>query len=167
MLTKKNYYVYFIIITLIVLTGLFFYYQNYSLQKTYEFHRINLNMSGMCSPGKPAFVIYYADNCKTCTSTLNSFKNVTSLFGLWGNNTFYSGYFCAWTFNISSYNENLSNVPYTAISLYNSVGKNLVPMIIFNGEYYKIGGFKNNETAYYDILHYICISTNNSEPQCS
>jgi hypothetical protein len=152
----------------VIAAGMFFYYQNYMLEQTYAFHSIDLNMSGLCSPSKPAFVIYYANNCKTCTSTLSSFKEVTSLFGLWGNNTFYSGYFCAWDFNISGYNNNVSSdIPYSAISLYNSIGKNMVPMIIFNGEYYKIGGFQNNQTAYSEILNYICVSTNNSEPQCT
>lgn len=167
MLTKRSYYVYFAVAAAVVIAGIFLYYQNYLLEQTYAFHSSNLNMSGLCSPGEPSFVIYYSDSCRTCTSTLDSFENVTSLFGLWGNNTFYSGYFCAWAFNVSGYNGNISaEIPDSAVSLYDSVGKNLVPLIVFNGEYYKIGGFENNQTAYTDILKYICLSTNNSEPQC-
>ncbi|EFD92947.1 MAG: hypothetical protein BJBARM5_0321 [Candidatus Parvarchaeum acidophilus ARMAN-5] len=165
---KKIYYVYLALVIVVFITGAFLYYQNYKLQQLYAFHSTDLNMSGLCSPGKPTLVIYYADSCTTCTSTLDSFKNVTSLFGVWGNNTFYSGYFCAWAFNISNYNNNVSsNIPDSAVSLYNSIGENKIPLIIFNGEYYKIGGFRNNQTAYNDILNYICLSTNDSDPQCT
>jgi hypothetical protein len=165
---KSLYYVYLALVIVVFITGAFLYYQNYKLQQLYAFHSTDLNMSGLCSPGKPTLVIYYADSCTTCTSTLDSFKNVTSLFGVWGNNTFYSGYFCAWAFNISNYNNNVSsNIPDSAVSLYNSIGENKIPLIIFNGEYYKIGGFRNNQTAYNDILNYICLSTNDSDPQCT
>ncbi len=165
--TKRGYYVYFVVITALVLISIFFYYQTRSLDALYAFHPTSLNMSGLCSPGKPSFVIYYADNCRTCTSTLNSFENATSLFGLWENNTFYSGYFCAWNVNISAYNGNsTADIPYSAVSLFNSIGQDRVPMIIFNGKYYKIGGFTNNQTAYSDILSYICLSINTSAPQC-
>jgi hypothetical protein len=112
-------------------------------------------------------VIYYADNCKTCASTLDSFQNVTSLFGLWENNTFYSGYFCAWKFNISAYNSDVtSNLPDSAVYVFNQIGVDRVPLIVFNGKYYKVGGFSNNKTAYSDILNYICLSVNESMPQC-
>ncbi len=168
MLTRKVYYIYLAFAVAVILVSVFLYYQNYTLQQLYAFHSTDINMSGLCSPGKPSLVLYYADSCKTCTSTLDSFENATSLFGIWGNNTFYSGYFCAWVFNISTYNQNISdNIPDSAVEIYNSLGKNLVPMIVFNGKYYKIGGFKNNQTAYNDIIKYICLSTNESEPECS
>ena len=112
-------------------------------------------------------MIYYSDSCRTCASTLGSFENATSLFGLWENNTFYSGYFCAWTFNISAYNGNSStDTPYAAVSVFNQIGKDMVPMVVFNGRYYKIGGFADNRTAYDEILKYVCLSINNSAPQC-
>ena len=168
MLTKSKYYVYYAIIIVLVMLSIFLYYQNYYLSNLYSFHKTDLNMSGLCSPKMPSFVIYYADNCRTCASAVNSFQNVTSLFGLWSNNTFYSGYFCAWKFNISAYNNNLTNnIPDSAISLFNQIGINRVPLIVFNGEYYKVGGFTNNETAYNQILNYICLSVNESLPQCS
>lgn len=168
MLTKSRYYIYSVIIFVLIMLAIFFYYQTYSLNSLYSVHQTDLNMSGLCSPNLPSFVIYYADNCRTCTSTVNSFQNVTSLFGLWGNNTFYSGYFCAWEFNISAYNSNITNnLPDSAVSIFNEIGADRVPLIVFNGKYYKIGGFANNETAYNDILKYICLSVNESLPQCS
>ncbi|MCL4362796.1 MAG: hypothetical protein OH338_02085 [Candidatus Parvarchaeota archaeon] len=168
MLTKSRYYIYSVVIFVLLMLAIFFYYQTYSLNSLYSFHKTDLNMSGLCSPNLPSFVIYYADNCKTCTSTVDSFQNVTSLFGLWGNKTFYSGYFCAWEFNISAYNNNVTaNLPDSAVSIFNQIGVNRVPLIVFNGKYYKVGGFANNQTAYNDILKYICLSVNESLPQCS
>ncbi|MCL4373044.1 hypothetical protein M1384_03205 [Candidatus Parvarchaeota archaeon] len=168
MLTKTRYYLYLAIILVLVMLSIFFFYQNYSLNRLYSFHKADLNMSGLCSPNMPSFVIYYADNCRTCASTVNSFQNVTSLFGLWSNNTFYSGYFCAWKFNISAYNNNITNnIPDSAVLLFNQIAVNKVPLIVFNGKYYKVGGFTDNETAYNEILNYICLSVNESLPQCS
>ena len=168
MQTKFKYYAYSAMIFALLMLAIFFYYQTYSLDSLYAFHKTNLNMSGLCSQNMPSFVVYYANNCRTCTSTLDSFENVTSLFGLWGNGTFYSGYFCAWEFNISAYNLNLtSNLPDSAVSIFNQIGEDRVPLMVFNGEYYKIGGFPNNQTAYNDILKYICLSINESVPQCS
>ena len=168
MLTRFRYYLYATIIAVLLIIAIFFYYQTYSLNSLYSFHETNLNMSGLCSQNTPSLVIYYADNCRTCTDTIDSFQNVTSLFGLWGNNTFYSGYFCAWKFNISAYNSNTTNdLPDAAISIFNQIGMDRVPMIVFNGKYYKIGGFSNNQTAYNNILKYICLSINESMPQCS
>ncbi len=167
MLTKPKYYVYSLIIIVLVILSVFFYYQTYSINKLYSFHKISINMSGLCSPNMSSVVIYYADNCKTCASTLDSFQNVTSLFGLWENNTFYSGYFCAWKFNISAYNSDVtSNLPDSAVYVFNQIGVDRVPLIVFNGKYYKVGGFSNNKTAYSDILNYICLSVNESMPQC-
>ena len=168
MLTKFKYYIYSVIILVILMLSIFSYYNTYSLNNLYSFHETNLNMSGLCSPNIPSFVIYYADNCKTCTVTIDSFQNVTSLFGLWGNGTFYSGYFCAWKFNISAYNRNItSNLPDSAITLFDQIGADRVPLIVFNGRYYKVGGFSNNQTAYNNILKYICLSINESLPQCT
>ncbi len=169
MQTKSKYYVYSLIILALVVISIFFYYQTYSFDALYAFHSTDLNVSGLCSSGEPSLIIYYANNCRTCTSTLDSFENVTSLFGLWSNNTFYGGYFCAWDFNISAYNQNSTsyNVPDAAISLFNQIPGDRVPLIIFNGKYYKVGGFTNNQTAYQDILKYVCLSINESAPQCS
>ncbi len=134
----------------------------------YAFHSADINVSYLCNGGEPSVVLFYGPNTTSTYTEIGSFVNTTSLFGLWTGDRFYSGYFCAWKFNVSAYNQNASSVdaPLSAMNLFDQLSQGRVPLIVFNGEYYKIGGFTNATAADNEILRYICLSINSSAPQC-
>ncbi len=165
---KAYFYIFVAVLTIAIVVTIYLYVQVLSLSETYNVHASDFNMSGWCQPGKPTEVIYYGSDCPACISVYDSFINITSLFGIWQGDRFYSGYFCAYAINLTAYNENLSNIfaPPEAIPLFQSVSDGRIPLLVFNGEFYKIGGYTTNSTADASILKYICATINSSAPEC-
>ena len=161
-------YVYAGLLAAIVVVIIVTLLQISSLDNLYSFHQTYINMSGFCSAGEPTLLMFYGNSCKTCGLELSSFINTTSLFGIWQNQRFYSSYFCAYAINITQYDINQSSVfaPPESASVFQQVSDNRIPLLVFNGEYYKIGGFTSASTANSDILEYTCKVINQSAPQC-
>lgn len=153
-----------IILAVIVITLI----QINNLDSLYAFHTANLNMSGFCGSGLPTIMLFYGNSCSSCGTELSSFVNTTSLFGIWQGQRFYSSYFCAYSFNVSAYDSNQSSVfaPAQSPSVFNTLSDGKIPLLVFNGEYYKIGGFNTASSADSSILEYICKVINSSAPEC-
>ncbi len=166
---RKIFYAYTGLILFLVLVTVFLVTRINYFDSLYAFHTTYMNVSSLCSSGKPSMVLFYGPNTTSVNTELGAFVNTTSLFGVWSSNQFYSGYFCAWKVNISAFNQNASSLaaPANVIPLFNQLSQNRVPLVVFNGEYYKIGGFTNSTQANYDMLKYICLSINDSAPQCA
>lgn len=161
-------YIFAAIIVVILIIIIYLYSQIQYLSSIYRINSANINLSGWCTNNTPSEIVYYGSNCQACEQVYSAFINETSLFGLWQGDRFYSGYFCAYAINLTAYNLNQTNIfaPPQAISLFQELSGNRVPLLVFDGKYYKVGGFSNSSVAEADILKYICLTINNSAPQC-
>ncbi len=161
-------YIFVIVIIFSLVIIFYLYSQIQILNKLYQINKADINMSGWCINGTPTEVLYYGNNCPSCDQVYSAFMNTTSLFGLWQGNRFYSGYFCAYSINLTAYNLNQSSIfaPPGAINLFETLSDQRIPLLVFNGEYYKIGGFSNATEADTEILKYICLTLNNRASQC-
>ncbi len=152
--------IYGIILAVIVSFSLVSFIQVFYLSSLFSFKHFSINISsGVCNTG-PGYAIVIASysSCKSCKVAYNSFINVTSKYGIWSNNQFYSPMgMCAYVINLS--NINSSVFPAKLYSIYLNYSDDYVPFFYFNGVYYKIGGFETQNTANYMIEKYICKSS--------
>jgi hypothetical protein len=162
----------YIVVYIVLIAGLAVFsavlYENVSyLNSYYSVHNANINTSSLCGLGKPSMLMYYDNTCEDCFGEYAAFRNDTSLFGIWTGQDFYSGYFCAYAFNMSGYSTNGSvSIPPEALSILRNTSGGSVPLFIFGGAYSKIGSYPSLSAADSGILEYICKSINNSAPQC-
>ncbi len=132
--------------------------------------------STLCTANKSTMILFYGNNGQSSVNELNAFVNVTSRFAITGsavNGTFYSPYFCAYTFNLTAYKINSSDIsaPITSIDVFTSLDPSgNYPFVFIGGlyaEYYKIGGFPGGQPeAEQQLLQYICMSINDVAPAC-
>ncbi len=168
---RSNLYVdvFIVIIAVSLVIAVYSYYEVENLNSLYSVHSVYINTSGTCTGNLSTMMLFYSSSCPTCGLELSAFENVTSLFGLWSGGRFYSPYFCAYAINLTQYNQNASSVfvPANTITIFNKLSKGDVPFLTFGDHYYKIGGYYNYSKDYAEIFRYICLSINNSAPQCS
>ncbi len=178
---KKYKYVYIAVLVGFAILSLVLLQEINSLNSFYSFKQTSPLFSGvvasnssLCAANKSTMILFYANNCQSCATEINAFANVTSRFAISGsviNGSFYSPYFCAYTFNITSYNVNSSSVmaPAGSAEVFTSLSDGKVPFVFFGGvyaEYYKIGGFSSESTAEQQLLKYTCMSINDIAPAC-
>ncbi len=179
LLTKMNFgrkivIAYSAIFAVLIGVVIFLVFQINSINALYAVHSTYINESGLCSPAnKTTMLLFYASSssCPSCSVEYKAFINDTTLLGIWSNDTqgsIFVGPFCAYAVNLTLYNENQSAVfaPLSSISIFEEFSQDNVPFIVFGGKYSKIGGFSNQKVADEQILNYICLSINNSLPQC-
>ncbi len=168
---RSNLYadIFIAIIVVSLVIAIYSYYEVQNLNSLYSVHTTYINTSGTCSGNLPTTMLFYSSSCQTCNLELSAFENVTSLFGIWSGGRFYSQYFCAYAINLTQYDQNASAVfaPPNSISIFNELSNGNVPLLTFGNKYYKIGGYYNYSKDYAEIFRYICLSINNSAPQCS
>ena len=169
---RRYAYIYALIIVILVVFSFLLFEDITSLNSTYSFKRTYVNTSGLCSQNKSVMVFFYGNNCPTCSLEYTAFRNATSAFaGSWGGDSFFSPYFCAYDFNITAYNQNQSSVfaPTGVANVFESLSDGRIPFLFLGGiyaQYYKIGGFQDDTTAYQQIMNYICLSINDVAPVC-
>ncbi len=171
---KVKGYIYIYLALLVILIGLiaFLLWRIDYYNGLYAVHTSNINESGLCTLGtqEPTMLFFYGNDCKTCTATETGFINATARFGTWTGGSFVATapYFCAYLFNITQYNQDPSGIsaPLQSIGIFNNYSQGFVPLIVFGGKYYKIGGFANATLAYQEIFKYICLSINNVSSVC-
>ncbi|MCW1301774.1 MAG: hypothetical protein OH316_01405 [Candidatus Parvarchaeota archaeon] len=166
---SKFYVNVFVVIIAVSLTvAVYSYYEVENLDSFYAVHTTYINTSGMCSDNLSTMLLFYSSSCGTCGLESSAFKNVTSLFGIWDGSRFYSQYFCAYAVNLTQYDQNASTVfaPPNSIAIFGQLSNGDVPLAVFGGRYYKIGGYYNYSEDEAEIFKYICLAINNSAPQC-
>lgn len=168
---KKLLIVYSVAFAALIGVILFLVLQINSVNALYAIHSANINESGLCYPNNKTTVMLFYGSCPSCKAEYDAFMNATQFFGIWQNSTpgprFY-GPFCAYSVNLTLYNENQSAVfvPLKALDIFNQYSQNNIPFVVFGGKYYKIGGFSNETSAEETIFKYVCLSINNSYQTC-
>jgi hypothetical protein len=153
--------IYFVLLGAILFFVVISFIQLYFLSQLYSIKRFSINISNekLCTTGPTyALVISSFKYCPACRIAYNSFINVTSKYGNWLQNEYYSPLgVCAYILNLSNINSSI--VPPQLYSIYLNYSDGYIPFFYFNGVYYKIGGFQSQSSAISTIQNYVCLSS--------